>query len=89
MEALNHLDNTLAKSGTLLQPEPGMTAQLTTTIAAWRDRCGDKGLSESQTEEAEKKAFNRSLKALKNKGIVSTFQDLVWKVGTSRDMSGT
>lgn len=86
---LDHFDFVAAKVGQKGCPEPDMPMVVTVLKGQWGDRCRDKGLSETGTDEAEKKAFNRAVKALKEQGVISQLGDKYWRTGTAQDNAGT
>jgi KaiC/GvpD/RAD55 family RecA-like ATPase len=48
---------------------------------AWRDACHAKGLSDTSTPEAERKAFNRAVQTLEKCGLVACYGEHAWLVG--------
>jgi RecA-family ATPase len=83
MEIFDQID------GTKGYPEPGMAEMLMKDIGQWRDRCRDKKLSGSDKKNSQDKAFNRAVEDLITKGVISSFGDWVWRVGTIADSAGT
>lgn len=50
------------------------------TISQWRTWCDRHGLSDSDSADSQRKAFNRAKSTLLDKGLIKQFDDNVWKV---------
>lgn len=77
--ALQALSEALIDHGRTLTG-PSYPACPVVSIEHWRVMCDRHGLTDSDSPEAARKAFNRARTTLIEKGLVRQFDDLVWKV---------
>ncbi len=76
--ALQALSEALIEFGTVLRG-PNYPTCPVVHVDQWGEMCRRHGLSETDTVEARKKAFQRAKGALIEKGLVRQFESFVWK----------
>lgn len=78
--ALQALSEALIEDGRIISG-PNYPNRPVVSMSKWRDMCRRHGISNTDTDEAAKKAFQRSKDKLVEDGFVRQFDDFVWKVG--------
>lgn len=92
--ALNALDDALKEHGERRQGENWPACKVV-SVECWKAYCIRHSLSDSDSPESQRKAFNRAKSSLQNQGYIYVFDGYVWRCsndetsGTDRDKRGT
>lgn len=77
--ALQALDDALMARGLVKQPPTEWPPCKVVLVEVWRQWCYDHGITDSDTPEARKKAFQRVRDDLQDAGAIRIFKDHVWR----------
>ena len=77
--ALQALDDALAAKGEKLHSDQFPRNRRCVSLGVWREYCDRHGLSDGQSDSAQRRAFHAVKKALHTKEIVRIFDDYVWR----------
>lgn len=86
--AFRLLHKAVAKTGEVPPPFSEIPADTrVVSTGTWRTYCDDQGLTDSESSEAKRKAFNRARTELLKRGLIDQWQQWVWVV--SKKQTGT